>query len=426
MKIGLRRHLFVMSCCVLLAVHSSHAADLVISDAVTTSGNWATTGNISAALFSGNGSGLSGVSAASLACTNCVSKAQLSFVPGSITSITAGSGLTGGGVSGDVSLSIAPGGVGVTEINIAQVQSRVTGLCSAGEYMQSIKQDGTVACAAANGSGGTVTQVNSGDGLTGGPITGSGTLSVDFVGTGSATTVARSDHNHDALYQKKYAKVIVVAESGGDFTSLRSAYNSITDNSATNRYLVKIMPGIYSVNQFVINKSYVDIEGSGENVTVISGDGVMFGVLVLDAGDNKEIRSLTVKNDYVYFTGDMCAVFTMSNGSTKLSNVTVEVTDSSPGGLSGVYGIEDYSSASLELDNVTINLSPNLTKAIHSQYGHEIIRNSTINGDVYATGTGSTFRIANSLLKGTISTNGTAKIVSSFDGDFNFIANGWY
>jgi hypothetical protein len=51
-------------------------------------------------------------------------------------------------------------------------------------------------CAADSVNPGTVTSVATGAGLTGGPITSSGTLGVSFGGGGAATTVARSDHNH--------------------------------------------------------------------------------------------------------------------------------------------------------------------------------------------------------------------------------------
>src|SRR5947208_9693622 len=44
----------------------------------------------------------------------------------------------------------------------------------------------------------------------------------------------------------QYANVIVVARSGGDFTSVAKALGSISDNSPTNRYLVWVAPGIYT------------------------------------------------------------------------------------------------------------------------------------------------------------------------------------
>ena len=51
-------------------------------------------------------------------------------------------------------------------------------------------------CAADADSGGDVTGVTAGTGLTGGGTSGALTLSADFAGSGSATTVSRTDHDH--------------------------------------------------------------------------------------------------------------------------------------------------------------------------------------------------------------------------------------
>lgn len=77
-------------------------------------------------------------------------------------------------------------------------------------------------------------------------------------------------------FQSKLSNVIIVAKSGGDFTSVRSAVNSITDSSESNPYVIKIMPGIYDetnggdpsgVLNAIQPKSYISIQGSGINST---------------------------------------------------------------------------------------------------------------------------------------------------------------
>jgi len=105
---------------------------------------------------------------------------------GDITSVTAGTGLAGGGTSGDVTLNV----------NTAAIQSRVTGSCASGSSIRVINTDGTVTCQADTDSGGDITGVSAGTGLTGGGTSGDVALSVNFAGSGSATTVSKSDHDH--------------------------------------------------------------------------------------------------------------------------------------------------------------------------------------------------------------------------------------
>src|SRR5262245_52983837 len=59
------------------------------------------------------------------------------------------------------------------------LQQRVTGTCPPGSSIRVINQNGSVVCEADDNSGGTVTSVGTGSGLTGGPITTSGTISVN-------------------------------------------------------------------------------------------------------------------------------------------------------------------------------------------------------------------------------------------------------
>lgn len=51
----------------------------------------------------------------------------------------------------------------------------------------------------------------------------------------------------NGVFQKKYANILIVAKSGGDFTDPLTAVQSITDASPENRYLIKIMPGTYNI-----------------------------------------------------------------------------------------------------------------------------------------------------------------------------------
>ena len=117
---------------------------------------------------------------------------------GTVSSVATGAGLTGGPITGAGTVSVAPGGItsamiadgtvagadvadgsiGAADVAAAQVQLRVAAPCAPGQFMRAVNADGTVVCAADGNSGGTVTSVAAGAGLTGGPITGAGTLSV--------------------------------------------------------------------------------------------------------------------------------------------------------------------------------------------------------------------------------------------------------
>jgi len=88
---------------------------------------------------------------------------------GTVTSVTAGLGLVGGTITGS----------GTIAVNPAVVQSRVSGSCTVGSSIRAIAVDGTVTCQDdTTGGGGTVTSVGAGIGISGGPVTTSGTLAI--------------------------------------------------------------------------------------------------------------------------------------------------------------------------------------------------------------------------------------------------------
>ena len=116
--------------------------------------------------------------------------------------------------------------VGGTQISInpASMQSRVTGSCTSGSSIRQINQNGTVTCQTDANSGGTVTSVNTGSGLTGGPITGSGTIAI---ATGAITATQLAD---TAVATAKLADAAVTSAKLAD-TSVSTA--KLADGSVT-------------------------------------------------------------------------------------------------------------------------------------------------------------------------------------------------
>jgi hypothetical protein len=76
------------------------------------------------------------------------------------------------------------------------------------------------------------------------------------------------DGLHASELRTHYQNVVVVAKSGGDYTSVQAAIDSIADAAADNAYLVWVAPGVYS--ETVTMKPYVHLQGAGQEATVIT------------------------------------------------------------------------------------------------------------------------------------------------------------
>jgi hypothetical protein len=155
------------------------------------------------------------------------------------------------------------------------------------------------------------------------------------------------------------AGVVWVAKTGGQFTSVSAALASITDNGPAHRYVIKVAPGTYTETGPVVMKSYVDVEGSGQDVTTITcacgsntyqgTDGSSAVLQVTGPGVHVGIRGLTIANtgsSFTYSTGIVTS--TTDPGDVTLDSLTATAT----GGFN-VTGIYNNSSSSPTMTNVT-------------------------------------------------------------------------
>jgi hypothetical protein len=91
----------------------------------------------------------------------------------------------------------------------------------------------------------------------------------------------------------KDARTITVAKKGGDFSSIKSAVDYITDSNENNRYVVSIGPGKFYENEIsLVGKPYVSIVGSNIQTTEIYPSGSNQNLV--NIGINNEISFLSL------------------------------------------------------------------------------------------------------------------------------------
>jgi len=156
-----------------------------------------------------------------------------------------------------------------------------------------------------------------------------------------------------------YSRVAIVdANAGGNslgyYTDPAYAMTHYSDwcssPSATTPCLLKIMPGVYDIGSSdVMMRSYIDIEGSGENVTRIKGNIVDSLLGVVNGANNAELRFLTVEH---MGGGNYSSAMYNSSASPKITNVTAIASSASANN----YGIYNDNS-SPKMTNVTVNVT---------------------------------------------------------------------
>lgn len=164
-------------------------------------------------------------------------------------------------------------------------------------------------------------------------------------------------------------RVLWVAKSGGQFSSVQDALNAITDASPSKRYLVHVAPGIYV--EPVVMKPHVDIAGSGEAATILRA----FADVTVMGASNAELRDLTVENFGAALGGG--TGIHNAGAATRIVRVTVraEVATGTP---VGIYNDGSPPYPGPLLRQVTVSAQGSQARGVHTSGGRVTVHDSRI------------------------------------------------
>ena len=210
----------------------------------------------------------------------------------------------------------------------------------------------------------------SGVGLTGIPGTAISSTSIT-VNQLADDAVTSTKIANDAVTPAKiafYSRLAIVATSGGDYNNPATAMTNYSTWCASTPCLLKIMPGVYDVGTTAVQmQSNIDIEGSGEGVTIITGMNGSGLTGVVRGANSTELRHITIQH-----AGSVNSAVGIYNSfvSPTMSNVTVRVS----GGIYN-YGVYNTSSA-LKMTNVTTSATG--TNTNYAVYNSQCTRAMTM------------------------------------------------
>jgi hypothetical protein len=390
-------------CCALtLTPLTGQGADLVIGNSVSTTGNWTLNGIVTATSFTGSGSALTNVTASNLACSGCVSPSELTFVPGTITGVTPGTGLTGGGSSGNVTVGVNYAGSGLAgtaarsdhnhdALYLGKYGKVAIVAQSGGDYTDPLTamDDSGSWCGTASDTNPCLVKI-----MPGVYDVGGGAVQmkdyIDIEGSGENTTKIKGNISNNASGVVRGAtfaelRFLAVENTGGGGNDAIAMYNNQAAPKITNVTLTARNGGRNSTALYNSNLSLPLLT----NVTLEAFDAASdcYGVYSTNLC-NPRLTNVKIKTSGGFVNTGVASV---SNVITTMENVTIESTgNSNSTSVKGAY----ISYSSILMTNSSIRcIGSSTSEAI----GVETINNAT--GDISkssieAVGTGTTWAIA--------------------------------
>ncbi|MGH2677575.1 MAG: hypothetical protein ACRDHB_04350, partial [Actinomycetota bacterium] len=148
---------------------------------------------------------------------------------------------------------------------------------------------------------------------------------------------------------QKLDNVVTVSSSGGDFTSIQAAVDSVTDASGSNPYLVLVGPGTYTGQ--VTLTSGVSLQGSGRLATVVTAPGAQdcSSAYTIKSGTLSTVSDLFVVNS----GGAECAIGILnSSAASSFRDLTINV----DGGTTTMVGLRHTFGSTIALEDMLISV----------------------------------------------------------------------